>query len=80
MTHDDIDQAVQALHDAQRSAFLMSMRLAAAGNNTAAADAQNRVRGVGSDIEATIERNPLAAVLTALSAGLLIGMISGARR
>ena len=45
-----------------------------------AADAQNRLRGVGSDIEATIERNPLAAVLTALSAGLLIGMISGARR
>lgn len=45
-----------------------------------AAEAQNRLRGMGSDIEATIERNPLAAVLTALSAGLLIGMISGARR
>jgi ElaB/YqjD/DUF883 family membrane-anchored ribosome-binding protein len=45
-----------------------------------AAGAQNRLRGVGADIEATIERNPLAAVLTALSAGLLIGMMSGARR
>jgi hypothetical protein len=45
-----------------------------------ATDAQNRLRGIGSDIEATIERNPLAAVLTALSAGLLIGMVSGARR
>jgi ElaB/YqjD/DUF883 family membrane-anchored ribosome-binding protein len=45
-----------------------------------AAEAQNRLRGMGSDLEATIERNPLAAVLTALSAGLLIGMISGARR
>jgi ElaB/YqjD/DUF883 family membrane-anchored ribosome-binding protein len=45
-----------------------------------AAGAQNRLRGVGADTEATIERNPLAAVLTALSAGLLIGMMSGARR
>ena len=43
-------------------------------------EAQNRLRGMGSDIEATIERNPLAAVLTALSAGLIIGMVTGARR
>jgi ElaB/YqjD/DUF883 family membrane-anchored ribosome-binding protein len=43
-------------------------------------EAQNRLRGMGSDIEATIERNPLAAVLTALSAGLIIGMLAGARR
>jgi ElaB/YqjD/DUF883 family membrane-anchored ribosome-binding protein len=43
-------------------------------------DTQNRLRAVGSDIEATIERNPLVAVLTALSAGLLIGMMSGARK
>jgi hypothetical protein len=39
-----------------------------------------RLRGMGSDIEATIERNPLAAVLTALFAGLIIGMVTGARR
>jgi ElaB/YqjD/DUF883 family membrane-anchored ribosome-binding protein len=45
-----------------------------------AAGAQHQLRGMGSDIEAAIERNPLVAVLTALSAGLLIGMISGARR
>ena len=43
-------------------------------------EAQNQLRGIGSDIEATIERNPLAAVLTALSAGLIIGMVTGARR
>jgi ElaB/YqjD/DUF883 family membrane-anchored ribosome-binding protein len=48
--------------------------------SSGAAEAQNRLRGVGADTEATIERNPLAAVLTALSAGLLIGMVSGARR
>jgi ElaB/YqjD/DUF883 family membrane-anchored ribosome-binding protein len=45
-----------------------------------AAGAQHQLRGVGSDIEAAIERNPLVAVLIALSAGLLIGMMSGARR
>jgi ElaB/YqjD/DUF883 family membrane-anchored ribosome-binding protein len=43
-------------------------------------EAQNRIRGMGSDVEAMIERNPMAAVLTALFAGLLIGMVSGARR
>jgi ElaB/YqjD/DUF883 family membrane-anchored ribosome-binding protein len=45
-----------------------------------AAGAQNRLRGAGSDIETMIESNPLVAVLAALSAGLLIGMMSGARK
>lgn len=45
-----------------------------------AAEAQDRLRGAGLDIEATIERNPLVAVLTALSVGLLIGMMSGTRK
>jgi ElaB/YqjD/DUF883 family membrane-anchored ribosome-binding protein len=44
------------------------------------AEVQNRLRGAGSDIEAMIERNPLVAVLAALSAGLLIGMMSGTRK
>jgi ElaB/YqjD/DUF883 family membrane-anchored ribosome-binding protein len=45
-----------------------------------AAEAQNQLRGAGSDIETMIERNSLLAVLAALSAGLLIGMMSGARK
>lgn len=45
-----------------------------------AAEAQNRIRGTASDIEAAIERNPLVAVLTRLSAGLLIGMVGGIRK
>ena len=45
-----------------------------------AAEAQNRIRGATSDFEAAIERNPLVAVLTALSAGLLIGMVGGIRK
>jgi ElaB/YqjD/DUF883 family membrane-anchored ribosome-binding protein len=45
-----------------------------------AAEAQNRLHGAGSDVEAMIERNPVVAMLAALSAGLLIGMMSGARK
>jgi len=45
-----------------------------------AAEAQNRLREAGSDLEGMIERNPMVAMLAALSAGLMIGMISGARR
>jgi ElaB/YqjD/DUF883 family membrane-anchored ribosome-binding protein len=48
--------------------------------STGAAEAQNRIRGATSDFEAAIERNPLVAVLTALSAGLLIGMVGGIRK
>lgn len=43
-------------------------------------EVKTRLQGTGSDIEAMIERNPLVAVLTALSAGLLIGMMSGGRK
>jgi ElaB/YqjD/DUF883 family membrane-anchored ribosome-binding protein len=45
-----------------------------------AAEAQNRLREAGSDFEGMIERNPMVAMLAALSAGLMIGMMSAARR
>lgn len=45
-----------------------------------AAAAQDRVGAVGSDLEAAIERNPLTAVLVALVAGLLIGILSRTRK
>jgi ElaB/YqjD/DUF883 family membrane-anchored ribosome-binding protein len=45
-----------------------------------AAEAQNRLREAGSDLEGMIERNPMIAMLAALSAGLMIGMMSAARR
>jgi ElaB/YqjD/DUF883 family membrane-anchored ribosome-binding protein len=48
--------------------------------SSGAAEAQSRLRGMGADIEATIERNPFAAVLIALSAGFLIGMLRSAGR
>lgn len=41
-----------------------------------ASEAQDRLSGAGSDVEATIKRNPLMAVLVAMAAGVLIGLLS----
>ena len=45
-----------------------------------ASDARQRLAGASSDLEATIERNPLMAVLIALGAGLIIGLLIHARK
>ena len=45
-----------------------------------AADAQDRFMAATADLEATIERNPLIAVLIALFIGLLIGTLSRSRK
>ena len=45
-----------------------------------AADAQDRFMAATADLEATIERNPLTAVLIALFLGLLMGALSRPRR
>ena len=45
-----------------------------------ATKAQNRVTGATTDLEATIERNPLAAVLIALGAGIIVGLLSHGRK
>ena len=41
---------------------------------------QDRVTGATTDLEATIERNPLAAVLLGLVAGILVGVLSRGRK
>jgi ElaB/YqjD/DUF883 family membrane-anchored ribosome-binding protein len=41
-----------------------------------AADAQNRVRAARGEIEASIERHPLTAMLIAFGVGLSLGMMS----
>ena len=45
-----------------------------------ATDAKDRLSGASSDLEATIERNPLIAVLVAMVAGLVIGLLSRGRK
>jgi ElaB/YqjD/DUF883 family membrane-anchored ribosome-binding protein len=44
-----------------------------------AADAQDRVRAAGGEVEAYIERNPLMAVLVALGLGVSLGLLSRSR-
>ncbi|MGO8916201.1 MAG: hypothetical protein ACLQJR_09860 [Stellaceae bacterium] len=46
---------------------------------TTAAEAQHRVRTASGDIEAGIQRNPLAAVLIALGVGLALGLLTRSR-
>ncbi|HUB64194.1 MAG TPA: hypothetical protein VL996_07035 [Methylocella sp.] len=45
-----------------------------------AGKAQDRVTSASSELEATIERNPFAAVLIAMLAGLLVGLLSRAQK
>jgi ElaB/YqjD/DUF883 family membrane-anchored ribosome-binding protein len=45
-----------------------------------ASDAKGRLSGASSDLEAKIERNPLIAVLIAMAAGLVIGLLSRGRK
>lgn len=44
-----------------------------------AAEAKDRAATAAPDLEAAIERNPLTAVLVALAAGFLFGMLSRSR-
>ena len=46
---------------------------------SAAADMQDRVRAAGSEIEATIGRNPLTVMLIAFGVGISLGMINRSR-
>jgi ElaB/YqjD/DUF883 family membrane-anchored ribosome-binding protein len=45
-----------------------------------ATDAQNRVCAAGREIEASIERNPFAAVLISFGVGMSLGLLSRLRR
>jgi ElaB/YqjD/DUF883 family membrane-anchored ribosome-binding protein len=42
-----------------------------------ASNAQDRVAGASRDLETTIERNPAAAVLIAMVAGVFVGIVGG---
>ncbi|MDH7797757.1 MULTISPECIES: DUF883 family protein [unclassified Beijerinckia] len=41
--------------------------------------AQDKVKGIGADIESSIERNPYSAVLIALGVGLALGLLNRSR-
>ncbi|SRR6266404_7276628 len=64
MTNDDKDSAFQALHDAQRAAFLLYMELGDAGDNAGAANAQIRADRLQNEM-----RNVVNKELSAWQAG-----------
>lgn len=68
-------------HQTQAAGLRVSEAVGGARDKIAstAADAQNRVRAASGEIEASIERNPLTAVLIALGIGVSLGMLSRAR-
>jgi ElaB/YqjD/DUF883 family membrane-anchored ribosome-binding protein len=68
-------------HQTQAAGVRVSEAVGDAGHQIAstAADAQNRVRAASGEIEASIERNPLTAVLVAFGIGMLFGMMSRSR-
>lgn len=45
-----------------------------------AGDAQVRMRSTAGDLEATIERNPLTAIMVALVTGLILGLFTRATK
>jgi ElaB/YqjD/DUF883 family membrane-anchored ribosome-binding protein len=69
----------EILHDRVASTE-ESVRAAAEGMRHAVSasttDAETRIKSASAELEATIERNPITAVLVALFAGLVLGLWS----
>jgi ElaB/YqjD/DUF883 family membrane-anchored ribosome-binding protein len=65
-------------HQTKAAGFRASAAVGDARDKIAstAADAQNRVRAARGEIEASIERNPLTAVLIAFCIGMSLGIVS----
>jgi ElaB/YqjD/DUF883 family membrane-anchored ribosome-binding protein len=82
----DIARLAEAMRDlAQRQTQAAGLRVSEAVGDareriaSTATDAQNRVRAASGEIEASIERNPLIAVLIAFGVGMSLGMMSRSR-
>ncbi|MCW2276139.1 DUF883 family protein [Rhodoblastus acidophilus] len=78
-----LTESLRALLDQQKQTAGARMSDAADGVRDtfaqAAGDAQKGAARAGDEITASIERNPLTAILIALGLGLIIGMIGRAR-
>lgn len=67
---------VDLLHEKTTSKVLDAVGTARQKFSDKASEAQDKVSNISSDLEATIEHNPLVAVLLAALAGFIIGMLS----
>lgn len=71
-----VAKIVRAEASAKTDTLYSAMDSAKAKLNDHASDTKDRLKGASADLEASIERNPLMAVLIALATGLVIGLIS----
>jgi ElaB/YqjD/DUF883 family membrane-anchored ribosome-binding protein len=84
---DDITKLTQSVTDLVRAqatttadSMLGAVDSARRKISDTATDAQDRVSAISSDLESTIERNPLTAIFVAIGAGILIGLLSRTRK
>jgi len=75
---DTVSQLVRGQTDGMKDTFA-SVRDTAQdwqeSGRALASDAQGRLKGFTSDLESSIERNPLTAVMVAAGIGLLVGLM-----
>ncbi|MBV8567979.1 MAG: DUF883 family protein [Methylobacteriaceae bacterium] len=75
-----VTSLVKGQADAASATVMEALDTAKGSIATTAAEAGDRVTTLGTELEATIERNPLTSVLVALGIGLMAGMMTSARR
>lgn len=75
-----VTQLVRAQASTTADSMLGAVDSARKRISDTATDAQDRVTALSTDLEATIERNPLTAILVAIGAGILIGLLSRTRK
>jgi len=70
-----------ASHQAQAAGQRIADAIGSAKDKigSAAADARSSINAAGGELTASIERNPVTAVLIALAVGLSLGMLSRSR-
>ncbi|MGP0061083.1 MAG: YqjD family protein [Beijerinckiaceae bacterium] len=71
---------VDLLHEKAASGVLNVVDGARQTLSDKAAEAQDKVNSISADVESTIERNPLVAVLIAALAGFVVGILSRSRK
>jgi ElaB/YqjD/DUF883 family membrane-anchored ribosome-binding protein len=75
-----VSELIRTQTEATANTVLGSVDRARQKISNTAGKTQDRVAEVSTDLEATIERNPLMAMLVALVAGIFVGFLSRGRK
>jgi ElaB/YqjD/DUF883 family membrane-anchored ribosome-binding protein len=76
---DTVSDLVRKEAESARSRVMDAVDTAKTQLSGSASAAQQRVQSASADLEASIERNPLAAVLIALGIGVALGLVTRPR-